>query len=287
MSYEITTAMVEQYSSNVQILMQQKESRLAPCVRLETGIVGKNAFFDQLNATAARKRTQRHGDTPLISTPHLRRRITLADFDWADLVDNMDLKKILTDPTSNYVLNAKNAFNRSKDDEIIAAALATAYGGVDGSTSYTFPTSTHQIVHGSTGLTVAKLRSAKKVLDANEVDEEDRFIACTSNQIDNLLGTTEVTSADYNSVKALVEGKVDTFVGFNFKRLERLSKSSTTRSCLAWQKNSLMLGVGLDVIVDVGPRRDKNMAIQVYVGMSIGATRMDEKGVVEIQCTES
>ena len=287
MSTQITTAMVEQYSANVQILMQQKESRLAPAVRVEAGVIGRNAFFDQLNATAAVKRTTRHADTPLVSTPHLRRRVSLCDYDWADLVDNMDLKKILTDPSSSYAINAKNAMNRSKDDEIIAAALATCYGGMDGSVSYAFPTSTHQIVHGSAGLTVAKLLKAKQTLDENEIDDEERFIAVTAEQVTNLLSDSTVTSADYNTVRALVQGNVDTFMGFKFIRIERLSKASTTRSCLAWQKNSLLLAVGLDVITDVGPRRDKNMATQVYLGMSIGATRMDEKGVVEIQCTET
>jgi hypothetical protein len=279
--------MVEQYSSNVQILMQQKESRLRPYVRVESGVVGKNAFFDQLSATAAVKRTSRHADTPLVNTPHSRRRVSLYDYDWADLVDNMDVKKILTDPTSSYAVNARNAMNRSTDDEIIAAALATCYGGVDGSTSYAFDTSNKQIAAVSVGLTVAKLRSAKQMLDGDEVDEEDRVCVIGSKQLQDLLGTTEVTSADYNSVKALVDGNVDTFMGFKFVRSERLTLSSTTRKCIAYQKNSLLLAVGLDVIVDVGPRRDKNMAIQVYLGMSIGATRMDEKGVVEIDCIES
>lgn len=287
MSTQITTAMVEQYSSNVQILMQQKESRLRPYVRVESGVVGKNAFFDQLSATAAVKRTSRHADTPLVNTPHSRRRVSLYDYDWADLVDNMDVKKVLTDPTSSYAVNARNAMNRSQDDEIIAAALATCYGGVDGSTSYAFDTSNKQIAAASAGLTVAKLRSAKQMLDGDEVDEEDRVCVIGSKQLQDLLGTTEVTSADYNSVKALVDGNVDTFMGFKFIRSERLTLSSTTRKCIAYQKNSLLLAVGLDVIVDVGPRRDKNMAIQVYLGMSIGATRMDEKGVVEIDCIES
>lgn len=287
MSTQITTAMVEQYSSNVQILMQQKESRLRPLVRVEAGVVGKNAFFDQLSATAAVKRTSRHADTPLVNTPHSRRRVSLYDYDWADLVDNMDVKKILTDPTSSYAVNARNAMNRSQDDEIIAAALGTCYGGVDGSTSYDFDTSNNLIAAASAGLTVAKLRSAKQILDGNEVDEEDRFCAIGSKQLQDLLGTTEVTSSDYNSVKALVDGNVNTFLGFNFVRTERLAKSSTTRKCIAGQKNSLLLAIGLDVIVDVGPRRDKNMAIQVYLGMSIGATRMDEKGIVEIDCIES
>ena len=287
MSYEITTAMVEQYSANVQILMQQKESRLRPLVRVEAGVVGKNAFFDQLNATAAVKRTSRHADTPLVSTPHVRRRVTLADYDWADLVDNMDLKKVLTDPTSKYAVNARNAMNRAMDDALIAAALATAYGGVDGSTSYAFDTSYNVVAAASAGMTIAKLRSAKQILDGNEVDDEDRFCVIGSKQLGDLLGTTEVSSSDYNSVKALVNGQVDTFLGFKFVRSERLGLSSTTRKCIAGQKNSLLLAIGLDVITDVGPRRDKNMAVQVYLGMSIGATRMDEKGIVEIDCIES
>lgn len=287
MSYEITTAMVEQYSANVQILMQQRESRLRPLVRVEAGVVGKNAFFDQLNATAAVKRTSRHADTPLVSTPHVRRRVTLADYDWADLVDNMDLKKVLTDPTSKYAVNARNAMNRAMDDALIAATLATAYGGVDGSTSYAFDTSYNVVAAASAGMTIAKLRSAKQILDGNEVDDEDRFCIIGSKQLQDLLGTTEVSSSDYNSVKALVNGQVDTFLGFKFVRSERLTLSSTTRKCIAGQKNSLLLAIGMDVITDVGPRRDKNMAVQVYLGMSIGATRMDEKGIVEIDCIES
>src|SRR5574343_88132 len=183
MSTQITTAMVERYSATVKILMQQKESRLRPLVRVETGIVGKNAFFDQLNATAAVKRTSRHADTPLVSTPHLRRRVSLGDYDWADLVDNMDVKKVLTDPTSNYAINARNAMNRAMDDEIITAFLATAYGGVDGSTSYTFDTSYNVVAAASTGMTIAKLRSAKQILDGNEVDDEDRFCVIGSKQL--------------------------------------------------------------------------------------------------------
>ena len=287
MSTQITTAMVEQYSANVQILMQQKESRLRPAVRVESGIVGKNAFFDQLNATAAVKRASRHADTPLVSTPHVRRRVTMCDYDWADLVDNMDVKKVLVDPSSSYAINARNAMNRAMDDAIIDVALATVYGGVDGSTSYAFDSTNYAIANGSTGMTLAKLRSAKQKLDAGEVDDEDRYVVCGSKQIYDLLGDTTITSGDYNTVKALVNGDIDTFLGFKFIRSERLNVASSVRSCFAWQKNSLLLGIGIDVIVDVGPRRDKNMATQVYLGMSIGATRMDEKGVVQIDCLES
>ena len=287
MSFQITTALIEQYNTTIQVLMQQRVSRLENAVRGESGAFGRNEFFDQIDATAAVKRTIRHGDTPLISTPHLRRRVSLYDYDWADLIDNFDVLKVVADPTSKYVVNAVNALNRAKDDEIIACLAATCYGGMDGSTSYTFDTTNKQIVHGSVGLTLAKLSLAKQKLDQDEVDSEDRFIVIGSQQLNNLINLTEVKSADYNTVKALVEGSIDTFLGFKFIRSERLSLISTTRYCYAWQKNTLLLATCSDIITDIGPRRDKNMAVQVYAGLSVGATRMDEKGIVQIQCTES
>jgi hypothetical protein len=177
--------------------------------------------------------------------------------------------------------------NRSKDDEIIACLAATCYGGVDGSTSYTFDTANKQIVHGSTGLNLTKLLQAKQKLDTDEVDESGRFFVVGSKQLQDLLNVAEVKSADYNTIKALVNGDIDTFLGFKFIRSERLSLVSTTRYCYAWQKNTLLLAYNSNIITDIGPRRDKNMAIQVYAGMSIGATRMDEKGIVQVQCTEA
>ncbi len=281
MSIEITTAMVSQYNATIQILMQQMDSRLAGAVRLES-LKGRDGYFDQLGATAAIKRVGRHADTPQVNTPHLRRKVTAYDYDWADLVDNLDTPKLLTDPTSKYVQNAVYALNRAKDVELHTAFAATAYGGVDGTTAHAFDTANNKIVNGSTGMTIAKLLSAKEILDGNDVDENDRFIVMSSVEFSDLLNTTEVKSSDYNTVKALVNGQLNTFLGFTFKRYQLLTATSTVRSCFAWQKNSMLLAVGKDVITDVGQRRDKNMATQVYAGMSIGATRMDEKGVVQI-----
>lgn len=287
MSFQVTTAFVKQYHANIQILSQQKGSRLRNAVRVE-GQTGEHGFFDQITATAARKRTTRHGDTPLIETPHARRRVTLVDYDWADLVDDLDKVKMLVDPASSYAMNAAYAFGRAMDDAIIAAATAAASTGVEGGTSTAFPTATHQIATGSADLTLAKILSAKEILDSYEVDPDiPRFIACTSTQISTLLNTTEIKSSDYNTVKALAMGQLNSFCGFNFIRTERLSYTSPARTCLAWSKNSLLLAIGQDAKAKITERADKNYSTQVYYSMSIGATRMDELGVVDIQCDES
>ena len=291
MSFEITTAFVQQYGSNVQLLSQQKGSRLRKCVREEPQ-VGKNGFYDQIGATTARKRTERHGDTPLISTPHSRRRVTLVDYDWADLIDDLDKVKMLIDPESAYAKNAAFAMGRAMDDDIITAMTATAYTGETGATAVTFPASQQIDISGT--ITVPHLVQAKEMLDAAEVDEDmQRYFMCPSNIITDLLAVTLVTSADYNAVKALVEGKIDTYLGFKFKRSERLPLDRTTtgaasgdRSCFAWVEDGVLLAMGKEPVPRIDERADKNYSTQVYYSQAIGATRMEEKKVVEVICQE-
>ena len=114
-----------------------------------------------------------------------------------------------------------------------------------------------------------------------------RHIIVSPKQITDLLGTTEVTSSDFNTVKALANGEVNSFLGFNFIVSNRLAKSSTTRSCIAYAQDGIALGVGKDVNARIDERSDKSYATQVYYCMSIGATRMEEAKVVEVQCTEA
>lgn len=293
MSLQITTAFVEQYSANVQHLAQQKGSRLRSSVMTES-VVGKNAFFEQIGATSARVRTSRHSDTPRVDTPHSRRRLSLVDYDWADLIDNEDRVRMLIDPTSPYSQAAANAMGRAMDDAIIDAADGTASTGVAGGTSTTLPAA--QVVDvqvgispaADTGLNVGKLRGAKEILDQGEIEDEDRFIALNAKQLKNLLAETEITSSDYNVVKALVHGEVDTFLGFEFIRTQRLEvDSNSDDKVLFWNKKGIMLGIGQNPTAKISERDDKNYATQVFYSMSIGATRMEEERVGYIECDPS
>ena len=284
MSSQVTTAFVQQYSANIQMLSQQMGSLLRDKVRVES-VNGKNAFFDQVGSVTAVKRTSRHSDTPQIDTPHARRRVSLVDYEFADLIDEQDKVRLLIDPTSSYAQAAAFAMGSAMDDEIISAALGTAFTGETGSTS---TANANQIVHGSAGLTIAKLRTAKQTLDLNSVDPSiPRFIIVGPKQITDLLGTTEVTSSDFNTVKALANGEINSFLGFNFIVSNRLSLDGTTRSCIAYAQDGIALGVGKDVMARIDERSDKGYATQVYYCASFGATRMEEDKVVEVQCTES
>jgi len=145
-----------------------------------------------------------------------------------------------------------------------------------------------KVAAAATGLTIAKLRSTKELMDESEVSEdEEKFIACSAKQITDLLESTEVTSSDFNSVKALVQGEVDTFMGFKFIRSERLNTDGNgDRQCIAWAKSGLELGVGADVVTEIAPRPDKSFSMYVYLSMAVGATRLEEEKIVEIAAVE-
>jgi len=199
MSTQVTVAFVNQFSSNVNLLSQQMGSLLRGAVDTES-VTGEKAFFDQIGEAAAVARTSRHGDTPLVETPHSRRMVSLTSYEWADLIDDSDKVRMLIDPTSSYARAAAAAIGRAMDDEIISALGGTALTGKTGSTSTTFP-SGQKIAHGSAGLTVAKLVSAKKLLDAQSVDPSiPRYIVVSPEQIEDLLNTTTATSSDFNTV---------------------------------------------------------------------------------------
>ena len=286
MSTQVTTAFVQQFSSNIALLAQQRGSILRGAVR-EESVTGEKAFFDQVGSVAAVKRTTRHGDTPLVETPHSRRMVTLDTYEWADLIDDSDKVKLLADPTSTYAQAAAAAINRSIDDEIIAAATGTSKTGKAGSTS-TSMLSANTIAHGSADMTVAKLLSAKEVMDSADIDPSiPRHIVVAPAQISALLNTTEVKSSDFNTVKALARGELDSYLGFKFHVSNRLAVASNIRTCFAWAEDGILLAVGKDTTAKIDERADKSYSTQVFYCATIGSTRMEESKVVSIGCDES
>ena len=208
MSDNVPVAFAQKFRGDFIMLAQQKGSRLADTVRDDPdsmGMDGKAAYFDRIGATEMVENTTRHGDTPQVDTAHSRRRITLRDFDWADMIDRKDAQKMLASGIlpDKYKINAMWAAGRKRDDLIIAAANGDAFSidADDAASSVALPTA-QKIAVNDSSLTLAKLLNAKEIIDGSDVDEdEDRFCVVTSKQVTNLLNTTEVKSADFNSIK--------------------------------------------------------------------------------------
>ena len=288
--YTIDAALVKQFNADIILLSQQKGSKLRGSVLLKTGVVGETDYLDQIGKTAAVKRTSRHPDTPIVDTEYQRRKIDMVDYDWADLLDKADKRKMLADPTNKYTINCAYALGRAIDDEIITHAFATAYVGKEGGATVDMHAG-NTVAVGASGLTVNKLLAAKKILDNLDVDtDEPRFIAHTGTQLQDLLKEDKVTSSDYAAIKALVRGEIDTFLGFKFITISTSlldTDASDYRRVICWAKNGLGLGIGAEIQTDISIRKDKNMSTQVWGSIGLGASRLDEDKVVEIKCLET
>lgn len=290
MSFNVSTHFVQQYTTNIQLLLQQKGSKLRNAV-MSASYVGKAAkAVEQIGAVNPVKNQSRHSDTPLISTPADARWCFPSDYDWADLIDDQDKLRMLIDPTSSYVQNGVYALGRAQDQEILDAFFGTAKTGENGSTSTAFP-STQQVAEtvgstAATGMNVAKLRAAKKILMANNVDIENDplYVAITAADHDALLNEAQIISMDYNAKPVLVDGRITEFMGFQFIHTELIGvDASGYKRIPVWAKSGMHLGMWNDIKTSVDRRADKRNSYQVYVTGTYGATRLEEKKIVEIK----
>lgn len=284
MAYTGNLWYAQQYQDNVMQLAQQKGSTLRNLIWTKEANSEK-VNFERLASTAAVAKTTRYVDTPNVEMVHDRRTVTLVDFHWSTMHDWTDDVRMLVDPKSSYTESGAWAMGRAIDDNIITAALGNSITGAGASIA--LPSASKIVESGTAGMTLAKILQAKRLMDAAEVETEDRFFVLGSRQLEDLLGVTQVTSADYNSIKALVHGEINSFLGFNFVRSERLTIASSKRKCIAFQKKGLGLAIGKDMMTQVDTRPDKSYGWQVYMAWSMQSTRVEEVRVIEVQAHEA
>lgn len=296
MSVLIPALYVQQFSTNIQLLLQQKGSRLRSRVMSMGGHVGEQASpvdqFGLVEMQAVVGRFQPMGRT---DGGNDRRWVFPSDYDLNQMVDNFDKLRLLIDPMSSYVQNAVNAAGRKYDDLIIQALFADAKTGQKAATTTTFPAGNIiSRTHGAssaTGLTVAKLREARRRLMANEVDLESDPLTCVINSIqhDNLLAEAQIISLDYNSQPVLVDGKITRFLGIDFVHSERLAvdTANSDRMVPLFAKSGMYLGIWDDMTTKISERPDiQGVPFQAYVKMTSGATRLEEGKIMQILCDE-
>lgn len=291
MSFEIDVASVQHYTTNIQLLLQQKGSVLKTAVTVGN-YTGKAAkVVEQIGAVTAGRVKERHGDTPLSNSNHKARWVFPRDYIWADLIDDQDKLRLLIDPTSAYAVNGAYAMGRAMDDEIIEAFFATAKVGEngDGNAAFLDTQKVNSIKDQPQGMTVDKLHAAKKLLRQAEVDmdHDPIFCAISAQQEQDLLKEIKVTSADFTNRLVLTDGKLTSFLGIQFIPIQRLPiGKDNIRSCPVWSKSGLHVGLWEEVGVSIDKRPDKRNSTQVMVRGTFGATRTDEKKVIQILCQE-
>jgi hypothetical protein len=294
MAINIDHSFVRQFGDNLELTSRQMGSKLRAGVT-EKKVRGKDFTVERLtdaNDTLSVV-TSRHADTSISDMTHSRRTGFLYSYVRSVMLDDEDKIRMLIDPTSDYVKQLAGELNRTVDDRIIEATLGNAAAGETGGTTVALPAA-QQIAAGGTGLTVAKLKQARKILMASDVDIEREGIILATNAAgwEDLASETGLNQFDFYNFRPNIDGQVPMAVGFQIVHAERLtsytgtSASSSSRPALVICKSALHLGVSMDQLVDVSREPLKNLNYLITLKTAFGATRVHDDKVIDIRFAE-
>jgi len=280
MSVSLSNAFVTLFDAEVKQAYQGK-AMLVPAVRQRRGVEGSTVKFPKVGKGVATIRVPQTDVTPL-NVAFSTVTCTLADYNAAEYSDIFSQAKVNFDERQELVQVVAGAMGRRQDQMILDALTAS-------STSLTV---SNDIGGTDSNLNVAKLREAKRLLDKNNVPPEGRHIIIHGNGLASLLSETSVTSSDFNSVKALVQGDINSFLGFTFHTLGDRSEGglvidgSLDRSCFAFHQMAVGYGEGIGMRTEINYIAEKTSWLVNEV-FSAGAIAIDDEGIVKITCRET
>ena len=272
----VDQSFIDQFSANIHHLVEQKKSIFRPLVQVEMS-KGEKHFFERLGSFTAEEVVGRAAKTNRQDPQHSRRMATVSRYHAGTYLDDIDKFKLLIDPKGAYAPKLAQALGRKFDEIVIDALLGDAASGKDGSTAVALPAG-QKIADGGVGLTIEKLITARKMFASNELFDEDFHLVISPEALEDLLLETEIQSADYNSIKALVRGDIDSFMGFKF----HISNLLPTGKSIAFTGDALKVAMAHDLMVHTAVLPDYNYMLGVDIYMMFGAVRMEEPHVIEI-----
>ena len=276
MAQNVTAAFVDLFDSEVK-QAYQAESILRGTMRTRTGVAGNTVKFPKIGKGVATIRVPQTDVTPLNVT-YAQVTATMSDYIAAEYSDIFQQSHINFDERSELVQVVSKSIARRMDQLCIDALVGNA--GTTVATS---------IGGATTNMNIEKLRATAKAMNAKNVPSEGRYLLMHASQLDAMLGETEITNQDFATVKALVRGEVNAFMGFNIltmgDRDEGGVPKPSTRSCFAWHKDAMGYAESMSQKTEVNYVPDKTSFLVASM-FSAGSVAIDADGIVQINCTE-
>lgn len=282
MSINLSNSTITQFDDLVKHAYQAK-GRLRHAVTVRTGVTGDTYRFQRMGAGIANQKATQASVTPM-NVGHAVQTATLQRWLAAEYTDIFDKDEVNFDEMTELANTVAKALQRREDQLIIDA--------MNGGTYSTTPSGSDQgldIVTGGTGLTLAKLLEVNERFQDLEIEEGEKFIAVTAKGIRDLLGDTNLTSADTNTVKTLVAGEIDSFLGLKFivvgSRSEGGLPVPSDQTAFAWHKASTGYAVGnIDMMVKIDYVPEKTSWLTNGMLRS-GSVIRENAGIIKINYT--
>lgn len=275
MSQNLSSVAKEDFESEVKHAYQGMKT-LRDTVKFRGGIVGDKYDFRTMGKGLATKRTGSSSDVIPMNIDHALKVATLEDFEAPEYTDIYDAQTVNFDEVVELAETIAGAMGRRDDQSIIDA----------------LDTTTTTVGAGTQALDLATITAASKLLNKVEAPMTDRFFVITEGGLNDLLNDTTITSADFNTVRLLMDGEIDSFMGFKWKiigsaRLEGgLPLTTTVRSGFAYHKASIGHAVGIDMKtkVDYVPHKTSWLSIGMW---KAGSVAIDVEGIIEVKYLDS
>lgn len=283
MAQSITNAFVTLFDAEVK-QAYQAESVLVPTVRLRQGVQGNTYKFPKLGKGSATARIPQTDVTPLNVT-YSQVTATMSDFNAAEYSDVFHQAKVNFDERSELVQVVSKAIGRRMDQLIIDALDAESSPSTVANTIVTSGSA------AASNLNVGKLIAAKKALDAKNVPFDDRHMVIHANTLSGLLGDERAISGDFASIKALVSGEINSFLGFQFHVIGDRDEGglaidgSSDRKVFAYHRSAIGMAVNMNQKTEINYVPEKTSFL-VNSMFSAGSVSIDGDGIVEVTCRE-
>ena len=276
MSKTLSSVAVTEFDSMVKHAYQGA-SLLRPAVTVRNNVVGDTYKFRNMGKGLANQKSTSDLVTPM-DVSHSFATATLSNWNAPEYTDMFDAAEVNFDEKQELASTIANSLGRRCDQLIIDA--------MDAESTYAAT-----VAAGTTGLTMAKVIDAQVALRKQGVPNSELFAVVNADGLDGLLNDEKATSGDYQNVKALVNGEIDTLAGFKFITVEDrdeggLTVASNTVDSYFFHRSAVGLAIGIDMKTSVDWIADRTSWL-CNGALKAGAVSRDGLGIVKVQYDET
>jgi len=285
MSKFLTNAAVTEFDSEVKHEYQGMRT-LRETVTIRTGVVGESYKFTRMGKGLANQKASQADVTPM-DISHGRQTATMENWNAPEYTDIFDQAEVNFDEKSELATTIAKAIGRREDQLVIDALAAVTFAATNDSdpdTGRVFD------ISATRNFDLTSIRSAVAHLDDIESDSGDRHIVLRSEAMQQLLKDTEVTSSDFNTVKSLVQGDLDTYMGLKFHKIGTRAEGglpgvAADRTAFVYHKSAIGLAIGIDMktTIDWIAQKTSWLANGMF---KAGSVAREAQGIVKIQYDE-
>ena len=279
MSKNLTSVAVIEFDSEVKHEYQGMKT-LRDTVTTRTNVTGESYKFTRMGKGIANQKATQADVTPM-DISHARQTANMENWNAPEYTDIFDAAEVNFDEKAELAQTIAGAIGRREDQLILDVASGITFATTEDANPDTGFSKTV-----ATNLTVAELRAASKHFNTIEAASGDRHCVLQASGLEALLATTQVTSSDFNSVKALVQGDIDTFMGFKFHVVGARAEGgiagvTTAEHAYMWHKPAIGLAIGIDMktTIDWVAQKTSWLANGIF---KAGAVVREPQGIVRI-----